>query len=127
MFAAAAILVVGLLPITAHASVARAAHSSPMVVATWFSDLHPKAGQQETMHALFFQGTHRFGGALLSATVTYGKSTVRLKSSKTNGRGEAWTTFTVPRNARGSTLAAHAVLVYKGHRYTGSNHVNVAK
>src|SRR5947207_10295960 len=97
MFAAATILAAGLLPIAAHASVPRAVHSSPMVVATWFSNLHPKVGQRETVHVLFFQGTHHFGGALFSATVTYGKHTVHLKSSKTNGRGEAWAIFTVPR------------------------------
>ena len=125
--AAATILAAGLLPITAHASVPRAAQSSPMVVATWFSNLHPKVGQQETVHVLFFQGTHHFGGALFSATVSYNKRSVHLKSSKTNGRGEAWANFTVPRAARGSTLTAHTVLVYKGHRYTGSNHVSVAK
>ena len=125
--AASAILAAGLLPITAHASVPWAVHSSPMVVATWFSNLHPKVGQRETVHVLFFQGTHHFGGALFSATVSYNKRTVHLKSSKTNGRGEAWANFTVPRAARGRTLAADAVLVYKGHRYTGSNHVNVAR
>jgi hypothetical protein len=127
MFTAATILAVGLLPITAHASVPEMAHSSPMVVQTWFSNLHPKVGQQETVHVLFFQGRHGFGGALFSGTVTYGKHTIRLKSSKTNGRGEAWANLTVPRAARGKTLAAHTVLVYKGHRYTGSNRVNVAR
>jgi hypothetical protein len=125
--AACTIVAAGLLPITAHASVARAAQSSPMVVATWFSNLHPKVGQRETVHVLFFQGTHRFGGAVFSATVTYGKRTVRLKSSKTTTRGEAWANFTVPRDARGRTLTAHAVVTYKAHRYTGSNHVNVAR
>ena len=127
MFAAATILAVGLLPVTAHASVPEAGDSGPMVVATWFSNLHPKVGQQETVHVLFFQGTHRFGGALFSATVSYGKRTVHLKSSKTTGRGEAWVRFTVPRAARGKTIVAHTVIAFKGHRYTGSNHVNVAR
>jgi hypothetical protein len=98
------------------------------VVATWFSSLHPKVGQHETVYVQFFVAKRHLSGAHLSATVQVGKhSVLHLKGTVTNRQGKAWATFTVPRQARGKKIVVSTSLTYKKRLYTGNNSVTVAR
>ena len=116
-------------PQEANAAVCGCAQRAPVpvVLATWFSNLHPVAGQRETVYVQFTQGKRALAGAHLSVTIAYGKRHLKLKGTTTNKRGMAWVPFTIPRQARGETLWALTTISYRGHWYRGSNRVKVAK
>ena len=117
----------GALASPVHAASHGAARSIP-VVATWFSSLHPKAGQQETVTVQFFQGKKMLSGAPLTVALKIGTKTItRLKGTRTNKKGEAWAKFTVPKAARGKTLWAYTSLAYHHQVFQGNNRVQVAK
>jgi hypothetical protein len=97
------------------------------VVATSFSNLHPTAGHRESVNVQFFEGKHRLPGGHLLVTLTYGKHSLHLKGSSTNNQGIASAAFTVPRQARGTTLQASSTILYKGRQYMGANQVTVAR
>ena len=98
------------------------------VVATWFSSLHPKVGQHETVTVQFFQGKKMLSGAPLAVSLKIGAKTIkRLKGTKTNRQGKAWAKFTVPKQARGKTLWAYTSLSYHHQVFQGNNRVQVAK
>ena len=129
-----ALLTIGLalsagVPNAANAAVSSQAQraTAPVVVATWFSNLHARVGLRESVYVQVMQGKQNLAGARLSVTITYGKHALKLNGTTTNKRGMAWASFTVPRQARGATLWALTTVSYKGHRYSGSNHVKVAK
>jgi hypothetical protein len=99
----------------------------PPIVATWFSTLTPKAGQQETLYVQVTRAGKPVSGGTMTATISYGKHRFQRKGTKTNKAGRSWTTFVVPINAKGATLKAATAVTVGGHTYRGSNHVTVKK
>ena len=98
------------------------------VVATWFSNLHPRVGQRETVHVQFWAGKRYLSGARLSVTLRVGTKTVaHLRGTTTDKKGEAWARFTVPKAAAGKWLWAFTGVIYQKRTYTGNNRVLVAR
>jgi hypothetical protein len=120
------IVSLGLAVAVACVSVAGAAKIKRPVVATWFSDLHPKAGQHVKIYVQFFTGKQRIAGARVSAAIYVGDQRRALRSATTNRLGIAQVTLTVPKAAEGKWLRAATTAVYRHHRYAGSNRVKVA-
>jgi hypothetical protein len=100
-----------------------------VVVATFFTELHPVAGRAATVQVEFFRvlhGNQRLAGARLSLAITYGKKTLHAKGGITNKKGLATASFIVPHVPKGTILHAATTLLYKGKQYQGSNQVKVA-
>jgi hypothetical protein len=101
-----------------------------VVVATFFTNLHPVAGHQESVQVQFFRVFHgknqRLSGAHLSVAITYGKKTLHAKGGITNKLGLAKASFIVPHVPKGTLLKATTAVLYKGKQYQGSNQVKTA-
>jgi hypothetical protein len=101
-----------------------------IVVATFFTALHPIAGHKEAVQVQFFQVNHgknlRLAGAHLSVDIGYGKKTLHAKGGTTNKLGLATASFTVPKVSKGTLLRATSMVQYQGKLYRGSNQVKVA-
>jgi len=120
------ILSLGLAMAVGIVPVAGAAKTRRPVVATWFSNLHPKAGQHVKIYVQFSIGKQRITGARVSAAIYVGDQRRALRSTTTNRQGIAQITLTVPQAAQGKWLRAVTTAVYRHHRYAGSNRVKVA-
>lgn len=101
-----------------------------VVVATFFTNLHPVAGHQEAVQVQFFRVFHgknqRLSGAHLSVAIAYGKKTIHAKGGITNKLGLAKASFIVPHVPKGTLLKATTAVLYKGKQYQGSNQVKTA-
>ena len=103
------------------------------VVATYFSNLTPRAGQRETVTAQFYllylpkKSPHYLSGAHLAVTLELGKKVLMtVKGGTTDRKGKATAHFVVPAKAKGKWLSALTKVSYKGKVYGGSNRVKVA-
>jgi hypothetical protein len=118
-------------------SVAATSSSKPVpVVATFFSNLAPRAGQHETVTVQYYLFTPRkkpqyIRGAHLSVTVELGTMKIgtrvlkTVRGTTTNSQGKAFATFTIPGKAKGKVLWAYTTVTSKGVRHVGSNRVIV--
>ena len=101
-----------------------------VVVATFFTNLHPVAGHQEAVQVQFFRVFHgknqRLSGAHVSVAITYGKKSLHAKGGITNKLGLAKASFIVPHVPKGTLLKATTAVLYKGKQYQGSNQVKTA-
>jgi hypothetical protein len=98
------------------------------VVATWFTDLHPRVGQQETVEVQVWSGRRYLAEARLSVILRVGTRTLGHRpGTRTNRQGKALARFRVPRQARGKWLWAFTSLSYRHRVLTGNNRVLVAK
>lgn len=91
-------------------------------VLEWFSPLHPKAGQHETVYARLWIGKKPVAGAHLVAIVREGSHVVhRVRGTTTNKRGQAHARFSVPRSMKGKTLTVRVTLTFRRSRIFGSD------
>jgi|SRR5579884_2106459 len=120
-------------PTLTHAAKAKptatAKPSSSPVVVEWFSNLHVKTGQRDTVYVQLLEGKKGVKGAKLTATLVVHKKTVlkRITGTTTDKTGKAFAKFTVPKLNAGTKLTVNVSLKVGKHSYPGVNTLTIAK